>query len=95
MSEVAGLLVLSGNYELVDVVDTEEETKVVTGAVIQAAESNKLKELGWELVSPNVVVFRKNGFTPVAGDTEVRGLQSKPIIADEFEAAEPMPDEQW
>ena len=90
MNDVAGLFVLVGNYELTDVVETDTEITVTTGAVIGPTEAVKLKELGWELLDPNKVFYDK------VRDTVVDETPSP--LAEEFEAAEPTDpeeDEQW
>lgn len=95
MSEVAGLLILSSNYELKDVIDNDNEIKVITKATIQAAEIRKLQELGWELESNNVIVFKhedltkdfsqsiedRGGFREVSKtEGEPRGMGPSPIV---------------
>lgn len=75
MSEVAGLLVLTSNYECADIIDNEVETRVVTKAVIGPTEINKLQELGWELAGPSVAVFKK-----------IRGDGPSPIVDEVFES---------
>lgn len=90
MSEVAGLLVLTSNYTFKDVIDNDNELRVVTSANIQVAEITKLQSLGWELAGPCVAVFKKEEVDEQVPDPYYSG--PNPVDKLPIRKVEPQPD---
>jgi hypothetical protein len=59
MSEIAGLMVLSSNYEFSNIVDNDQEIEITTVSNVQLAEAVSLSNLGWVQRASNVFAYVK------------------------------------
>ena len=88
MSEVPGLMLLSGSYEFAKIVDGPEELEITTFANVQSGEANILVSLGWVARAQNVYVYKKPSTQVVDVEEEVEQnfeIAEEPLLPEETE----------